>query len=223
MNSSYLLLFSMGLFGGLHCIGMCGGLVGALAMSRPRVWWNGLLVYQLGRIVTYALLGFLVGGIGLTLVQLGGSMIQQILAIFAGLVMVGFGLNLAGLLPDMLSRATAAISSRLGLSRLAYQLSRNEKLRGWFVMGMANGLLPCGLVYAALSLAMGSGTMTRSVLLMFAFGMGTVPAMLLAPAALRKLAPGLRGLLLRIAGVLLTLMGLLTMMRGFGMHHMIHV
>lgn len=214
------LLFSMGLLGGLHCIGMCGGLVGALALGRPGIWWSGLAVYQLGRVTSYMLLGLVAGLAGLSLLHVWGASMQSLLALLAGIVMLLFGLNLAGLMPDVLARATNKVATVLGLSRLAYELSRHGRLHGWFTLGMANGFLPCGLVYSALSLALESGQVGMAVGMMGAFGLGTLPAMMLAPMLLRKGAPELRGKLLRIAGLLLCLVGFMTLLRGLNVNHM---
>jgi len=208
------ILFSIGLLGSLHCIGMCGGLIGALAMGRSRVWWSGLLVYQLGRVTTYAMFGTLVGVVGLSLGELGGTFAQKLLTLFAGLFMIVFGFNLAGWLPDPLTHLSVSISRRLGLGRLAASLATDARLLGWYGMGMVNGLLPCGLVYAALALALAAGNVLESGLMMVSFGIGTIPAMLLAPALLRRLAPELRGRAMQVAAVMLIVLGALTMLRG---------
>ncbi|HXH71420.1 MAG TPA: sulfite exporter TauE/SafE family protein, partial [Mariprofundaceae bacterium] len=76
MFESLGMMFSIGLLGSLHCIGMCGGLVGALALGRPAIWWSGLFIYQLGRVTTYALFGLLVGLVGVSLSELGGTLLQ---------------------------------------------------------------------------------------------------------------------------------------------------
>lgn len=214
MIDLYLMVLSMGFLGSIHCVGMCGGLVTALSMSRPKTWWYGLLTYQLGRIISYAMLGLFFGLIGMGLLAGGGKQMQQALAIFAGVVMVIFGLNLAGFLPDLLQRMTAWASRHLGLTKLVYQLSRDARLRGWFVLGTANGLLPCGLVYAALSLATSIGNVGMSFSMMLVFGVGTIPAMMLAPVAIRRFTPELRGRFLQLAGLLLIVMGAITVMRG---------
>jgi len=214
MAESLATLFSIGLLGSLHCIGMCGGLVGALALGRSRVWWPGLFVYQLGRVTTYALFGTLVGVVGLSLGELGGTLVQRSLTLFAGLFMIVFGLNLAGWLPDPLARLSVSVSRRLGLGRLAASLAADARLLGWYGMGMVNGLLPCGLVYAALALALAAGNVLESGLMMISFGLGTIPAMLLAPALLRRLAPELRGRAMQVAAVMLILLGAFTMLRG---------
>jgi sulfite exporter TauE/SafE len=214
---SALLMWTMGFLGSLHCIGMCGGLVSALCMSRPKIWWPGLVIYQFGRVTTYSLFGLVAGLFGAALGEVGGWPLLRALAIVAGLLMIVFGLNLAGWLPDPLRRLTALASERIGLAALARKLSQRASLSGWYVMGLANGLLPCGLVYAALGLALASASAGAAVL-MFCFGLGTFPAMLFAPALLRKLTPELRGGMLRVAGVIVVLLGVMTILRDGAMH-----
>lgn len=222
MDASLWLMLAMGLLGSLHCVGMCGGLVCALSMTRPKVWWAGLLGYQLGRVTTYVLLGLLVGLFGVTLGALGGGLVLRGFAILAGVMMVVFGLNLAGWLPDPLQRLTARVSQRIGLASLARRYAERASLSGWYAMGMANGLLPCGLLYAALGLALASASLAEAMLKMALFGLGTIPAMLLAPGLVRRLTPQLRGRTLRIAGVILILLGVLTMLRD-GSQHLHHL
>ncbi len=217
MLESMLLMLSMGLLGSLHCIGMCGGLVSALCLSRPAVWWPGLIIYQLGRVTTYSLFGLVAGLSGAMLGEIGGWPLLRALAIVAGLLMIIFGLNLAGWLPDPLRRFTALVSQRIGLATLARRVAQRDSLSGWYLMGLSNGMLPCGLVYAALGFALASAS-AGAALLMFCFGLGTIPSMLFAPALLRKLTPELRGNLLRIAGVIVVLLGVMTMLRDGTMH-----
>ena len=116
---SALLMLTMGLLGSLHCIGMCGGLVSAMCMSRPKIWWPGLVIYQFGRVTTYSLFGLVAGLFGAALGEVGGWPLLRALAIVAGLLMIVFGLNLAGWLPDPLRRFTALVSQRIGLAALA--------------------------------------------------------------------------------------------------------
>jgi len=215
---SLLLMFSIGILGSLHCMGMCGGLVAALCMSRPKVWWTGLVAYQAGRVASYSILGLLLGLFGSLLTVVGGWPVLRGLAIFAGLLMVVFGLNLAGWLPDPLRRFSALLSERIGLAAIARSLVQRSSLPGWITMGFVNGLLPCGLVYAALTMALASASGGMAMLMMFSFGLGTVPSMMFAPSMLRKFTPELRGWILRVAGVILVLLGVMTMLRDGVMH-----
>jgi len=209
-----LLMMLMGFMGSLHCIGMCGGLISAVSMSRPRIWWSGLLVYQLGRVTSYTLLGLLVGIAGMAISAFGGDWIQRPLAVVAGLLMIFFAMNLAGWLPDSLRRASLWVSRKTGLARLAQCVASDARSRGWYLLGLANGLLPCGLVYAALALAMAAEDTLTAMSMMTGFGMGTIPAMMVVPSLLRGMTPALRSRALRVAALLLLLVGVMTILRS---------
>jgi len=212
--STLLLMLSLGFMGSLHCIGMCGGLVTAISMSHTNIWWSGLLVYQLGRVTTYALLGLLVGISGFALHAFGGDLIQRILAIVAGILMIIFALNLAGWLPDPLRRFSAWASKKTGLAQLAKNASTHARAGSWYTLGLANGLLPCGLVYAALSMALAANNAQTATLMMVAFGLGTIPAMMLVPSLLHRMTPSLRSRAMSIAAVLIIAMGLIIIFRN---------
>ncbi len=212
--STLLFMLLLGLMGSLHCIGMCGGLVGVLSMSRPQVWWRGLMLYQGGRVTTYGVLGWLTGIGGVALAALGGAKLQSLLALLAGGLMIIFAFNLAGWLPDPLRRISGWVSKKSGLARLAQRVSCGGGVGNWYALGLVNGLLPCGLVYAALSLALAAGSAIHAALMMVMFGLGTVPAMALAPALMRGLTPPLRVKALRIAAWLVLGMGVVTIYRS---------
>jgi len=219
LPSALLIMLSLGFMGSLHCIGMCGGLVSAVSMSQAKVWWSGLLVYQFGRISTYALLGLLVGVSGVALNSFGGDLLQRALAILAGILMIIFALNLAGWLPDPLRRFSTWASRKTGLAQLAKKASTQARAGSWYTLGLANGLLPCGLVYAALSLALAANNAQAATLMMLTFGLGTIPAMMLIPSALHKMSPTLRSNAMRIAAIILMIIGVMTIWRA-NMHMM---
>jgi len=214
LPSALLLMLPLGFMGSLHCIGMCGGLVTAVSMSRPNIWWSGLFIYQLGRVTTYAALGLLVGFTGVALSNFGGDLLQRTLAMIAGMLMIVFALNLAGWLPDPLRHFSTWASRKSGLAKLARRASESARAGSWYALGLANGLLPCGLVYAALSLALAAGNAYEAMLMMAAFGLGTIPAMMLVPSALHRMTPALRTSALRIAAVLIIAMGIITIFRS---------
>ncbi len=211
---TWLLMLAMGLFGSLHCIGMCGGLVSAVCMQCPRSQWSGLWAYQTGRLTTYALLGLVVGISGVALQALAADMLQRGLALFAGLAMVVFALNLAGWLPDPLRRLSAAAGRLTGLARLARQIAEGQRTTSWYLLGLANGLLPCGLVYAALALALARADALESALMMTGFGLGTVPAMMFVPWLLRRLTTRMRLQAMRLSALMLLILAAMTIMRG---------
>ncbi len=219
LPSTLLLMLSLGFMGSLHCIGMCGGLVTAVSMSQTSIWWSGLFIYQLGRITTYALLGLLVGFTGATLNTFGGDLLQRLLAISAGTLMIIFALNLAGWLPDPLRRFSTWASRKSGLAGLARRASEHGRAGSWYTLGLANGLLPCGLVYAALSLALAAGNAQTGTLMMAAFGLGTIPAMMFVPTALHRMTPALRTSAMRVAAVMIIAMGIVTIFRSSMVSH----
>jgi len=209
------MMLAMGFTGSLHCIGMCGGLVSAVSMNRKQVWWSGLFVYQIGRVSTYALLGLLVGLSGAALSSFGGEMVQHLMAGIAGVLMIVFALNLAGWLPDPLRHFGMWASRKTGLAPLAARVSAGSRMVGWYAFGLVNGLLPCGLVYAALSLALAAGNAVSATLMMASFGLGTIPAMMFVPSMFHNMTPTLRQTSMRMAAALIMLMGLITFSRSF--------
>lgn len=223
MLTGYMVTFSLGFLGSMHCIGMCGGLVSALSMSRPAIWWSGLAAYQAGRVLTYSLMGLAVGLLGIPLQQLGSfGQIQLALTLLAGLMMITFGLNIAGWMPDPFVRLAARVNAGLGFADRIKKAAASSAQISWFGIGLANGLLPCGLVYVALSLGLASGGTWQPSLMMAAFGLGTVPAMMFAPVVVRSLTPENRGLVMRALGILIIIFGLFTMIRGSSWMHALH-
>ena len=179
-ESSYLALFLIGLLGGTHCIGMCGGIVGALSLgagTRPALH----LAYNSGRIVSYVLAGAFAGALGGVSLALSGQLpLRIILYVLANLMLVALGLYLMGI-----TRALA-FSERFGqkLWRHVQPLTRRflpaRTVAQAFPLGLLWGWLPCGLVYSALVTALSSGSALHGAGLMLAFGLGTLPNLLLA-------------------------------------------
>jgi len=223
LPTALLLMLSMGFMGSLHCIGMCGGLVSAVSMSRSHIWWSGLLAYQFGRVSTYAGLGLLVGLSGAALSSFGGDQMQRLFAAMAGLMMMAFALNLAGWLPDPLRRFGTWASRKTGLAQLAMRVSGSGRVTGWYALGLVNGLLPCGLVYAALAMALAAGNAPGATLMMIAFGIGTIPAMMFVPSVLRGMTPSRRTVSLRIAAAIIMVFGLMMVYRSVMRPHLMHM
>ncbi len=164
--------FLIGIAGSLHCAGMCGPLVLALARSRPPASGPcaGPVVYHLGRVASYSVLGLLLGLFGHFAV-LGGF--QRWLSIALGLAL------LAGLLIPTKARLLAALFHWIGLlQRLMRGILPRDSLGAQAAMGAINGLLPCGLVYVAAAGAMANAHPFASAVYMAVFGVGTWPLML---------------------------------------------
>jgi sulfite exporter TauE/SafE len=176
----YFALLLIGLLGGTHCIGMCGGIVGALSMGAPtRIRLH--LAYNLGRVTSYATAGAIAGALGQAGVALSGQWpLRTALYVLANLMLLALGLYLMGV-----TRALA-FSERVGqkLWRQLQPLSRRylpaRTAAQAFPLGLLWGWLPCGLVYSALATALTSGSAWHGAGLMLTFGVGTLPNLLLA-------------------------------------------
>jgi sulfite exporter TauE/SafE len=161
-----------GLVGSPHCIGMCGGF--ALSAGGRR---GGAFAWTAGRLGAYAALGALAGGLGGALP--GPGWIPPVLSIA---FLLWFSAGLAGLSPHLDLPAPAP------LRRAGARLLGRSDLLGRVAFGAVNGLLPCGLVYAALAFPVASGGAGLGALSMVAFGLGTAPALSLAALGLRRVA-----------------------------------
>ena len=170
--------FLFGLFGSMHCLGMCAPLIWALPQNKEKraLWWRNKLAYNLGRALTYASLGFLIGLIGETVSFAG---FQQYLSIATGVLMIVFLVTTRGKIPQSfalkpLNNMVLKVKMRLG------KLLQGNTFRSNITLGVYNGLLPCGLVYMALLASLSMSSLGGSALYMIFFGLGTFPMMLAA-------------------------------------------
>lgn len=215
--ASFVAAFLVGLTGGVHCFGMCGGIVGVLALGLPPVPRNPLwarfpflLAYNVGRIVSYAIAGALAGGVGAWAANLVSVHRAQLaLQVVAGLFMVLLGLYLAGWWPVLghLERAGGVLWRRIEpLGRRLLPVRAPIQALG---VGLVWGWLPCGLVYSVLVWAIGSGGAGQGALLLLGFGLGTLPTLLAMGTAAAALAGFVRRPIVRqAAGTLVVLFGL---------------
>ncbi len=171
----WVVALSLGFFGSLHCIGMCGplSLLSCHSNADKYGFIKSIIYYQIGRILCYSLLGLLIGFVGELLFI---SHIQKILSIIAGVVLILgflFSVHIDALLQK--SFIGRSISTRVS----AYTEKYLFELKGTspWVVGFLNGLLPCGLVYLALIGALSAEHYWQGAVFMFFFGLGTAPAM----------------------------------------------
>lgn len=202
----------LGMASSLHCIGMCGPLSlampGGSAAGSKR--YLNLLMYQSGRILTYVVIGMMAGMLGRGILLAG---YQQALSVIMGLIIliaaVGYH---AG---KKAKRVSFLQGFYLFVNQSIFRLIRKAAdPRGAFVFGMANGLLPCGMVYIAAAGSLSFGSVYYSALFMLFFGLGTLPAMLAVGVAGRRLVTGRYRWLSRITPFVMMLMGLLLVIRG---------
>ncbi len=200
----------LGFAGSLHCVGMCGPLLLALPLDAAgkRQVLRQMLVYHAGRILTYAALGLLFGLLGKGLAVAG---FQKILSIGAGVFMLGMALmawrfeRMVTALPGF-GAFTQRVKSRMG-SLLRHNGST-------FSLGLLNGLLPCGIVYAALAGAIATAGIPEGALFMAAFGLGTLPLLLGVSVLGRSFSVAVRKNIRFAQPILLGLVGLLLLQRG---------
>jgi sulfite exporter TauE/SafE len=188
-----------GLLGGVHCVGMCGGIVAAFSFradgSAPPFRLH--LAYNLGRVFSYALFGALAGALGASLKLADFLPVQTLLFILAQLVMILLGLYLAGYSRWVLvfERAGGALWNRV--RPLFQKLLPVRSVPQAVLAGMAWGWLPCGLVYSILVSALAAGSATSGAALMLAFGLGTLPNLLGMGLFARQIQPFMQQLWVR--------------------------
>lgn len=205
----YWTAFLMGFLGSFHCIGMCGPIV--LALPVQGVVYK--LIYNLGRAITYTSIGGIIGFVGNSFTLIGW---QQSLSIGTGVIMLAvilftkykhFDLPLNG----FLNRVYLYVKSRLG------PLLKSKSSFAPLIIGMLNGLLPCGLVYAAMFTALSMGSITGSAYYMLYFGVGTIPIMLVLGISSRFISMRLRTRLNRAAPYFLGVLAILLILRGLNL------
>ncbi len=212
--------FLVGLLGGGHCIGMCGGLVGAVTLTlpgqRPKIHY--LLAYNSGRIASYTAAGVLAGLIGASSFFLNHVLpVEKMLYTLASLMLVVLGLYLAGLWQGvlLLERAGGGLWRRL--QPLTKKLLPLRSTPQAFSLGLVWGWLPCGLVYSVLVAALATGSALQGGLLMLAFGFGTLPTLLAMGMAAVRLKEFLQNRWVRrISGLLVMGFGAIGLVRLFG-------
>lgn len=185
-NSSYLVAFIMGLLSSMHCVGMCGSIIGTLTLSlSPEVRNNKkrllpfVFNYNFGRVTSYTLAGALLGVIQTTMVMtMDETTGYRVLQILSAMVMASAGLYIAGWFPRF------AYIEKIGLHfwRMIEPYGRRlipvKTYSQAYLFGMVWGWLPCSLVYTALALASTAGGISQSALTMLFFGLGTMPAVM---------------------------------------------
>ncbi|MBS3916668.1 MAG: sulfite exporter TauE/SafE family protein [Sulfuritalea sp.] len=211
IDPGYIAVFLVGLLGGTHCVGMCGGIVGALTANTAggKRQWPLHLAYNLGRISSYALAGAVLGAVGGASLLFNDILpVQLSLYVLANLMLVALGLYLTGVTRALtfVERAGQTLWSRI--QPLTRRFLPVTSIGRALPLGMLWGFLPCGMVYSVLTAAMLTGNSLRGAGLMLAFGLGTLPNLLLAGLLLKRFRDLAQARALRLGS------GLLVM--GFG-------
>ena len=206
---------TIGLVGSLHCMGMCGPIVVSLPLKNQNLMTKitGAVLYNSGRVVTYSVLGVLFGLLGRgihlagfqqwTSILLGVAMIVSVLFPFVFREKITLGNLLAGMASRLIVRLKKLFASRSYASLL--------------LIGLLNGLLPCGLVYVALAGAISSGSVISGALFMVLFGLGTIPLLLVATLASDALGQRLRSKMRKVVPYFVFMLGVLFILRGMSL------
>ena len=219
-DSLIFMAFVTGLLGTGHCIGMCGGLVSALSLSEAgrQGGWFFQLLYNIGRISTYTFIGAVVGWLGSALAYTDRfKMVTRSLLIGSDVFVILVGLGTAGLFtwlnvskldfPGPMKVMTLAVA---GLRRLPPAISA-------LPLGLLFGLIPCGYLYAVAITAAQSASVATGALMLFAFGLGTAPSLLLFGGGTHWLSGQARTWMLRIAGLVVAGMGVINLIKHMRM------
>ena len=181
--SLYWIAFLIGMGGSVHCVGMCGPI--ALALPVKNLHFNAVLinrlVYNLGRVATYATMGFVIGAVGLGAQLIG---IQKYLSVLLGVCLIIYIIFFASRFP-LLSRLKVFNGLLVKIKLLIKRKMSMTGKRNNFFIGMLNGLLPCGLVYVALVNSLLVSSPWEGFIFMAVFGLGTLPALFILPFATR--------------------------------------
>mgnify|MGYP001144775519 CR=1 FL=1 len=213
---NYLAAFSIGLFGSFHCLGMCGPIALALPFGREVGWrrLTGNYAYQMGRVLTYGLIGAVAGLIG-TGFSIAGW--QQPLSILAGIAMIA---------TIVLPRIGKGFYSQLKQSTSSPFYWARKKLgnflqikshAGYFSAGLLNGLLPCGLIYVAVLGSFSMPSVPEGAVFMVFFGLGTFPMMFITPLVPQLFSAFIKQAFRKAIPVFVILMGILFIIRGLGL------
>ena len=211
------MLFVIGLMTSVHCIAMCGGINVSQCLSENKKF-SGLypVMYNLGRVVSYTVIGFVLGFAGMlfgTVENLGvSSIIQGLIKSFAGIYMVIMGVNMLGFVPQI-KRLTFHLPNFIGKFRV-----KNSQP---FVVGLLNGFMPCGPLQSIQLVALATGNPFTGGLSMFAFSLGTVPLMLGLGSLVSVLGKRFTEKMMTGGAVLVTVMGLAMVSQGASLTGMI--
>ena len=219
---SYGMLFIVGFLTSVHCIAMCGGI--NLSQCIPeadddngktpknRIIFPSLL-YNTGRVISYSVIGFLLGGMGMLLTGGGGMgiplLLQGILKIIAGLFMVIMGIKMLGWIP-LLRKFQIRFPQRL-VDKINKKRRRENRP---FFIGLLNGLMPCGPMQSMQIIALGSGNPVAGAAAMLMFSLGTVPLMLGFGSMVSALGKKYTKIVMRVGSVLVVVLGLAMLSQG---------
>lgn len=206
------LAFFTGLFGSIHCVGMCGPLAFAIPSFREQAWLILVdkLVYNIGRTLSYTVLGLSIGLIGQQLWLAG---IQSSLSIVTGLLIITVALFRI----FKISWGSGKLATKMTQPFNKLISSAIKHKSGHLIIGILNGLLPCGFVYLALAGALNTGNSISAAQYMLFFGLGTLPLMFIAMVSTSFISPIFRRKINNAIPFVMLLLGLWFVLRGLNL------
>ena len=216
MSSFYWSALILGIVANLHCFAMCGPIAMSVPINRKSEFTilTSSFFYQTGRILMYSILGFAVGFIGFGIHLVG---ILQGLSIIAGIgiILYAWRYQLLGEGADKLFKTTLPYNLN---SRMMGKIAKNKSPFKPLLLGMLNGILPCGMVYTALITSLLTGNAVSGSISMLFFGLGTYPTMIVLMYLTQKTATRFRSKINRYLPIILTLVGMLIVLRGMNLN-----
>lgn len=207
--------FVLGIMGSFHCAGMCGPIAIALPLHGNSVGGKifGGTLYNLGRTITYGIMGALFGLLGQGVAMIG---FQQKISIIMGALMI-----ISVLFPRLFKNQYSMSESWFSVvGKLKSSIGNMFSIRSYpslFFIGMLNGLLPCGLVYMAIAGAIGTGSVGLGTLYMILFGLGTIPMLLGISLAGNLLSLAVRKRINKLIPVMVVVVGIFFILRGLSL------
>ncbi len=215
-SMGYGILFFIGLLTSLHCVAMCGGINLSVCVRHKASDGDSKLdrlkpslLYSVGRVISYTIIGGIVGGIG-SVVSFSGAA-KGLVAILSGIFMVIMGINMLNIIP-----ALKKFNPRMP-KIFAKKVHENSGNRGPLVVGLLNGLMPCGPLQAMQLYALGTGSAMTGALSMFLFSLGTVPLMFGFGAVSSFLSSKFTHKMMKVSAVLVLLLGIIMLNRGLSL------
>lgn len=208
-GATYMVLFVVGFLTSIHCVGMCGGIMLSQSISDDESGKfkaiKPSLLYNAGRVISYTILGGIVGALGSVLsLSLG---FKAGLQVFAGIFMIVMGINMAGF----------RVFSKLNIRLPQFSCLKAKKGRTPFVVGILNGFMPCGPLQTMQLYALGTGSALKGGVSMFIFAVGTVPLMLAFGGVSGLLSKGYTKSILKFSGILVVVLGIVMGTRGLAL------
>lgn len=208
-GASYFILFVIGILSSLHCIGMCGGIMLSQTIGKEnKNKWDSIkpaLLYNSGRVLSYTVLGGIVGAIGSVFTM--SFTLKAALQIFAGVFMIIMGLNMSGF----------GLFRKINIKLPWSACSVKKKPKTPFLIGLLNGFMPCGPLQTMQLYALGTGSAFKGAFSMFLFALGTVPLMLSFGALSSLLSKNNTKTILKFSGILIVILGIFMGTRGLAL------